>query len=48
MKFDDFGVNGIEGIKYLEIKEPGKRKKGIMVKDVDELIDKLRNEAKVL
>ena len=32
----------------LEIMEPAPRKEGIKVADVDELIDKLRNEAKVI
>lgn len=34
--------------KILEVMEPPARKAGIMVGSVDELIDKLRNEAKVL
>jgi electron transfer flavoprotein beta subunit len=34
--------------KILEVMEPPPRKAGIMVGSVDELIDKLRNEAKVL
>ena len=28
--------------------EPGKRKAGVMVKDVTELVEKLKNEAKVI
>jgi electron transfer flavoprotein beta subunit len=32
----------------LEVMEPPARKKGIMVADVAELVDKLRNEAKVI
>lgn len=34
--------------KVLEVMEPPPRKAGVMVQSVDELIDKLRNEAKVL
>jgi electron transfer flavoprotein beta subunit len=34
--------------KVLEVMEPPPRKAGVRVADVDELIDKLRNEAKVL
>ena len=32
----------------LKVAEPGKRKGGVMVKDVDELVSKLKNEAKVI
>ena len=32
----------------LEVMEPPPRKEGIVVGDVDELLDKLRNEAKVI
>lgn len=32
----------------LNVVEPAAKKGGIKVKDVDELIDKLRNEAKVI
>jgi len=35
-------------IEMVEIYEPESRKGGIMVSDVDELIDKLKNEAKVI
>jgi electron transfer flavoprotein beta subunit len=34
--------------KVLAVLEPPPRKGGVMVASVDELIDKLRNEAKVL
>ena len=32
----------------LEVNEPPSRKQGVMVKDIDELIEKLKNEAKVI
>ena len=35
-------------LKTLKVAEPGKRKAGVMVKDVADLVDKLRNEAKVI
>lgn len=35
-------------LEYLEISEPPKRKAGVKVDTVDELIEKLRNEAGVL
>ncbi|CAI0458012.1 unnamed protein product [Linum tenue] len=34
--------------KVVEITEPPKRKAGVLVSSVDELIDKLRNEAHVI
>jgi electron transfer flavoprotein beta subunit len=36
------------GLEVLKVEEPPKRKAGVRVKSVDELLDKLRNEAKVL
>jgi len=35
-------------LKTIKVVEPGKRKAGVMVKDVSELLDKLKNEAKVI
>ena len=35
-------------IKQLKVDEPPKRTKGIMVKDVAELVQKLKHEAKVI
>src|SRR5262249_17771105 len=35
-------------LKTLKVTEPAKRQAGIKVKSVDELVDKLRNEAKVI
>lgn len=35
------------GYKSIKVEEPAKRKGGIMVASVAELMDKLRNEAKV-
>lgn len=45
---DELGVDLTPRNKILEIMEPPPRKSGVMVADVNELIDKLRNEAKVL
>ena len=42
------GVDYTPRLKILKVVEPSKRKGGIKVKSVDELIDKLKNEAKVL
>ncbi len=44
----DLGVDVAPRLKTLKVAEPGKRKAGTMVKDVTELVDKLRNEAKVI
>jgi electron transfer flavoprotein beta subunit len=44
----DLGVDPAPRLKTLKVVEPGKRKAGVMVKDVTELLDKLRNEAKVI
>ena len=35
-------------LKLVKVEEPGKRKSGVRVSDVNELVHKLRNEAKVL
>ena len=44
----DLGVDASPRLKTLKVAEPGKRKAGVMVKDVAELVDKLKNEAKVI
>jgi electron transfer flavoprotein beta subunit len=44
----DLGVDPAPRLKTLKVDEPGKRKAGVMVKDVAELVDKLKNEAKVI
>lgn len=44
----DLGVELPEDLKLLKVVEPPKRSAGIKVADVAELIDKLKNEAKVL
>lgn len=38
---------GASKVKILEASEPAKKKGGVVVKDVDELIEKLRKEAKI-
>ena len=48
LKPDALGVDVTPRLKTLKVAEPGKRKAGVMVKDVAELVDKLRNEAKVI
>src|SRR6186997_1451807 len=48
VKPDALGVDVAPRLKTLKVAEPGKRKAGVMVKDVGELVEKLKNEAKVL
>jgi electron transfer flavoprotein beta subunit len=45
---DVLGVDVAPRIKTLKVVEPPKRKAGVKVKSVAELVDKLRNEAKVI
>jgi electron transfer flavoprotein beta subunit len=48
LKPDALGVDVAPRLKTLKVAEPGKRKAGVMVKDVGELVEKLKNEAKVI
>ena len=48
VKPGDLGVDVTPRLKTLKVVEPPKRKGGVMVKDVAELVAKLRNEAKVI
>ena len=44
----DTGVSPEVGLKTVEVNEPEERQAGVIVSSVDELMDKLRNEAKVI
>ena len=44
----DLGVDVTPRLATLKVAEPAKRKGGVMVKDVQELVAKLKNEAKVI
>jgi len=48
LKPEALGVDVTPRLKTLKVAEPAKRKAGVMVKDVGELLDKLKNEAKVI
>jgi electron transfer flavoprotein beta subunit len=48
LKPDALGVDVKPRLKTLKVSEPPKRKAGVKVKDVQALVDKLRNEAKVI
>ena len=45
---EQLGVDPSPRLKTLKVAEPPKRKSGVKVKSVAELVDKLRNEAKVI
>ena len=44
----DFGVELKASLTTLKVEEPPKRSAGIKVADIAELVDKLKNEAKVI
>lgn len=48
IEFKDLDLGKVSPVEVLEVTEPEKRKGGVLVKSVDELLDKLKNEAKVL
>jgi len=48
IKPEELGVDVAPRLKTLKVEEPPKRKGGVMVKDVAELVAKLKNEAKVI
>ncbi|MGA8051555.1 MAG: electron transfer flavoprotein subunit beta/FixA family protein [Burkholderiales bacterium] len=48
LKPDALGVNVAPRLKTLKVSEPPKRKSGVKVADAKALVDKLRNEAKVI
>ncbi|MFO7704413.1 MAG: electron transfer flavoprotein subunit beta/FixA family protein [Halopseudomonas sp.] len=48
LKPEDLGVSVSSTVKTVKVEAPAARSAGIKVKSVDELIDKLKNEAKVI
>ena len=48
LEIESFDINIQDRLQVLEVSEPPERKPGIKVDDVDALVDKLKNEAKVL
>lgn len=48
IKPEELGIAMTQHLKTLQVMEPPKRKAGIKVADVDALLDKLKNEAKVI
>ncbi|MFC0326778.1 electron transfer flavoprotein subunit beta/FixA family protein, partial [Halomonas organivorans] len=45
---DELGVSVASGLKRIRVEPPAERQGGVKVGSVDELVDKLKNEAKVL
>jgi electron transfer flavoprotein beta subunit len=45
---DDLGVSVTSHLTQLRVEPPAERQAGITVEDVDQLVDKLKNEAKVI
>ena len=45
---EDLNINIKNRLDILKVEEPPKRQSGIMVQNVEELVDKLKNEAKVI
>lgn len=48
MPASDFGVELTSNVKVIKVEAPAQRKGGVKVADVAELVDKLKNEAKVI
>ena len=48
MSVEDLGVNIAPRVKTLKVEPPATREAGIKVASVEELVDKLKNEAKVI
>jgi len=45
---EELGVDVVSNVTLISVEEPAKREAGIKVASVDELVEKLRNEAKVI
>jgi electron transfer flavoprotein beta subunit len=48
MKPEELGIDITPRLKTIKVEEPPKRSAGVMVADVAALVDKLKNEAKVI
>ncbi|MDC0093018.1 electron transfer flavoprotein subunit beta/FixA family protein [Alphaproteobacteria bacterium] len=48
IKIDELKIDIKQRLNILKVEEPSKRQSGIMVKTIEELVDKLKNEAKVI
>ena len=48
LNIEDLEVDTAPRINFLKVEEPPKREKGVMVNSIEELVNKLKNEAKVI
>ena len=48
IKIDELKIDIKQRLDILKVEEPSKRQSGIMLKTIEELVDKLKNEAKVI
>ena len=48
IKIEDLNIEIKKHLSILKVEEPAKRQSGMMLNTVDELVDKLKNEAKVI
>ena len=48
IKINDLEIDIKQRLDILKVEEPSKRQSGIMLKTIEELVDKLKNEAKVI
>ena len=48
LEIESFGIDIKNRLDLLEVNEPPDRKPGIKVENVESLVDKLKNEAKIL
>ena len=48
IQVDELNLKIEQRLDILKVEEPTKRKSGIILKTVEELVDKLKNEAKVI
>ena len=48
IKVNDLGIDIKQRLEILKVEEPSKRQSGIMLKTIEELVDKLKNEVKVI
>ena len=48
LDINDLGIDITSRLEVIEVNDPPERKPGIKVEDVDTLVEKLKNEAKIL
>ncbi|MBT10333.1 MAG: electron transfer flavoprotein subunit beta, partial [Gammaproteobacteria bacterium] len=48
ISIDELGVDTVSKVSTLKVESPPERQEGVKVETVDELVDKLKNEAQVI